>query len=407
MNVIKDVIPLEYPQRYLGGNFVLVEFPNEDDAANWVFKHQNDSNFTSLSQDRLLQHSQLDISFNDPNYEGQWYLEYLEAQNLFSKTLGKSDVIVAVIDSGIDISHPDLSEKVVSPKDIYDDDDDPSPNEGEFCYGTIVGTCDEHGTAVAGIAVAKSNNEEGIVGLCSECSLLPIKMLGEQTRLSADISAFNHAIDNGAWVINNSWGYTEAIEAPASLVSVITRATTEGRNGLGAVVVFAAGNDNREIISGEMCDLPNVICASAINTYGQPTNYTNYGSAVDIAAPSATVSIAPNNELTIYFGGTSAAAPVISGIVAWILSIKPDITEEECRSILINSAEPSPLVQADENGHHPKYGYGVINTARMIKHLFPKDSTNKDNKSSGCSKISNSSNWILLFISFLIFTRRK
>ena len=102
------------------------------------------------------------------------------------------------------------------------------------------------------------------------------KMLGEQTSLSADILAFNHAIDNGAWVINNSWGYIEAMKAPASLVSVITRATTEGRNGLGAVVVFAAGNDNREIIPGEMCDLPNVICASAINTYGQPTNYTTW-----------------------------------------------------------------------------------------------------------------------------------
>ena len=93
MNVIQDVIPLEYPQRYLGGNFVLVEFPNEDDASSWILKHQNDSNFTSLSQDRLLQHSQLDISFNDPNYEGQWYLEYLEAQNLFNKTLGNPDVI--------------------------------------------------------------------------------------------------------------------------------------------------------------------------------------------------------------------------------------------------------------------------------------------------------------------------
>jgi len=191
------------------------------------------------------------------------------------------------------------------------------------------------------------------------------------------------------------------------LVSVITRATTEGRSGLGTVVVFAAGNDNREIISGEMCDLPNVICASAINSYGQPTNYTNYGSSVDIAAPSATVSIAPNNELTIYFGGTSAAAPVISGIAAWILSVKPDITEEECRNILLNSAEPSPLVQADENGHHPKYGYGVINTTKIIQHLFPNDSIHEENKSSGCSKISNSSHWILLFISFIIFTRRK
>ena len=207
---------------------------------------------------------------------------------------------------------------------------------------------------------------------------------------------FNHAIDNGAWVINNSWGYIEAMEAPASLVSVITRATTEGRNGLGAVVVFAAGNDNREIISGEMCDLPNVICASAINTYGQPTNYTNYGSSIDIAAPSATVSIAPNNELTIYFGGTSFAAPVISGIAAWILSVKPDITEEECRNILLNSAEPSPLVQVDENGHHPKYGYGIINTAKIIQHLFPNESTNEERKSSGCSKLSNSKTWILL-----------
>ena len=122
--------------------------------------HQNDPDFTSLSQDRILQHSQLNISFNDPNYEGQWYLEYLEAQRLFDKTLGSSDVVVAVIDSGIDISHPDLSEKVVTPKDVHDDDDDPSPNEGEFCYGTIAEICDEHGTAVAGIAIAKANNEE-------------------------------------------------------------------------------------------------------------------------------------------------------------------------------------------------------------------------------------------------------
>ena len=80
----------------------------------------------------------MNVSFNDPNYEGQWYLEYLEAQNLFDKTLGNPDVVVAVIDSGIDVSHPDLSEKIVAPKDVQDDDEDPSPNEGEFCYGTIV-----------------------------------------------------------------------------------------------------------------------------------------------------------------------------------------------------------------------------------------------------------------------------
>ena len=323
--------------------------------------------------DRTVQHALYNSDdFNDPNLSGQWYVESLKMYTLWDHSLGHTNTRVAVIDSGIDISHPDLSDKLIAPYDAFDDDDDPSPNPGEFCWesaGSAI--CDEHGTAVAGISLADAN-DVGIVGLCPDCSLIPIKMLGEgNAALSYDIAAMEHAIANDAAVINNSWGYVQPTEAPEPLVNVIKRAQVETRNGKGAVVVFAAGNDNRELIDNELCGISGVICVSAIDSYGRPTAYTNYGADVDIAAPSATVSIAPNESLTTNFGGTSAAAPVVSGIAGWVLSVEPDLTSAEVVDILISTSEQSPLITPDENGHHDKYGYGIIHPRNMYETLYP------------------------------------
>ncbi len=318
--------------------------------------------------------------------------------SMWDITLGSPDVIIAVIDSGIDINHPDLLHKIIVPYDAYADDEDPSPNIGEFCFSGS-GICDQHGTAVSGIALAAANNNSGIVGLCPDCTLLPIKMLGEDFgALSKDIAAFEHCIENNAHVINNSWGYTEAIVTPEPLLNVISRATTEPRDGKGAVVVFAAGNDDRELIDGELCTIPGVVCVSAIDSYGRPTAYTNFGD-VDIAAPSATVSIAPGEELTTTFGGTSAAAPVVSGIAGWIISNQPNMSASDVKALLINTAVPSPLVTHDSQGHHSKYGYGVIDPPSILAQLYPEDDTKR-----GCNSLPLST--ILLPI-FLLFPNRK
>lgn len=323
--------------------------------------------------------------FNDPLYEGQWYLPYLEAQELFSISTGSEDIIVSVIDSGIDINHPDLREHLHAPYDVVDNDDDPSPNPGDYCYGTsTTDICDEHGTAVSGIIAAQADNEAGMVGLCPDCTLLPIRMLGGSNLLSNDVRAFSHAIEEGAAVINNSWGFTEAMPVPTPLKEIIQEAYTQGRDGLGSVVVFASGNDDREVGQGELCDLTEIVCVSAIDRYGRPTNYTNYGAAIDIAAPSATVSIAPQDHTTINFGGTSAAAPVVSGIASWILSEHPNMTSEEVVNLLINTANPSPLVTHDEQGHHPFYGYGVISVQNLLNTLYP---TEEEPKAAGCTHI--------------------
>lgn len=323
--------------------------------------------------DRTVQHTQYNSDdFDDPNLTGQWYIDSLEMYTLWTHSLGDVNTRVAVIDSGIDIAHPDLSEKVVAPYDAFDDDDDPSPNPGEYCWeGAGSAICDEHGTAVAGISVADAN-DAGIVGLCPDCSLIPIKMLGEgNATLSYDVAAMEHALANDAAVINNSWGYVQPMEAPEALVNVIERAQVETRDGKGAVVVFAAGNDNRELIENELCGIDGVICVSAVDSYGRPTAYTNYGNDVDLAAPSATVSIAPNETLTTNFGGTSAAAPVVSGLAAWVLSVEPDLTSTEVVDLLISTSEQSPLITPDENGHHDKYGYGIINPMNVYESLYP------------------------------------
>lgn len=366
----------------LGGPFYKIPTDSPQKAIDLAIQMKMDGQAQCIWPDIVLNAHTL--SFDDPLYEGQWYLDFLEMSSLYQATMGDEQIKLAVIDSGIDIAHPDLL-RHIGPLDTHDSDSDPSPNSGEYCYGSS-GVCDDHGTAVAGIMLASANNQAGMVGLCPECTLIPIKMLGEGNgSLSADIAAFEHAIAQDAAVINNSWGYVMPTIAPDALAESIRRAQTIPRDGLGALVVFAAGNDDREILDGELCTLPEVICVSAIDSYGRPTAYTNYGAAIDIAAPSATVSIAPNENTTVTFGGTSAAAPVVSGLAGWALSMVPSLSSSELHTLLLESAEPSPLVTHDETGHHPDYGFGVISAQRLKSKLEDEPSAEEDNSKSGCA----------------------
>jgi serine protease len=327
---------------------------------------------------------------------------------LFEVSLGDPAVRVAVLDSGIDIAHADLAAAIVDPYDAFDDDDDPSPNPGEFCNGPGDGICDEHGTAVSGIIAARADNGEGIVGLCAACTLVPIKLLGDGGgALSGDIAAFEHAIEADAAVINNSWGFIDPTTVPVPLADVIHRAATEPRGGLGAVVIFAAGNDDRELGNDEMEALPDVLCVGATDIYGAPTAYTNTGDALDVAAPSATYSTAPGGY-TDSFGGTSAAAPVVSGLAAWIVSVAPELSSAEVRAVIVETAVKSPLVTFDEAGHHPIYGYGNLAPGAILERLFPTDTGDEDGpKACGCSQTSGSSAWPLFALGALLLRRQR
>ena len=325
------------------------------------------------------------VEFDDPRYEGQWYHEELGSPAMWELTLGDPEVRVAVIDTAIELAHPDLADGIVAPYDAFDDDEDPSPNPGEYCFDSTTDICDQHGTAVTGIIGARANNGEGIVGFCPECSLVPIKLLGEgMGSTSRDIAAYEHAIEQDAAVINNSWGYTVSIPAPQPLVELIEEASTSNRGGLGAVVVFAAGNDDRVVDDDELQVLPDVLCVSATDRYGNWTNYTNRGDGVDISAPSATVTTSYEGGYTETFGGTSAAAPVASGIAAWIIAHRPELTSEEVRQLMIDTAVQNAGVTFDEDGHHEVFGFGLVSPPAIVDALNPVAPGDDDDDGEGC-----------------------
>ena len=369
--------------RPLGGPSWLLAVEDADAAVALALQLDRRPGLTAFPDVRLERRRASD---GDPLREGQWYLDHLDIAPLHAVSMGSAEVRVAVIDSGIDVDHPDLSAAVWMPYDAHGDDDDPSPDPGEYCFDGRDDICDEHGTAVAGVMVARADNGVGMVGLCPACTLVPIKLLGDGAgAASADIAAFEHAIAQDVGVINNSWGYTRPVAVPGVLADVIERAAVEPRGGRGALVVFAAGNDDREVEPDELQALDTVLCVTATDSYGRYTNYTNYGEPVDIAAPSATVSIAPDNGSTTTFGGTSAAAPVVSGLAGWALSLRPELTADALREVLLDTARPSPLVTHDERGHHPYYGYGEVDPAALLSALQAPAEPVAGEAAGGCS----------------------
>ncbi len=349
-------------------------------------------------------------TFDDPRYGSQWYLEVLEMEPLYAVSTGDPDVRVAVVDSAIDLDHPDMAGAFVDPLDAWSDDDDPRPDPGVYCPDARMEICDHHGTSVAGIIGARAGNGRDIVGLCPECTVVPIRMIGPGAgTLGRDVAAFEHAIAADVAVINNSWGFTQAIAVPAPLAEVVRRAATEPRGGLGALVIFAAGNDDREIRADELQAMPEVLTVSATDRYGLPTAYTNRGASVDLAAPSATVTLEAGGGVTTTFGGTSAAAPVVAGLAAWAVSVDPSLSAEDLREVLLASTVPSPLVTHDANGHHPVYGLGEISAARLRDLLAPEPEPEPDEgRACACAHTApGAAAWIALLALGVAARRRR
>lgn len=297
---------------------------------------------------------------DDPRFGGQWYFENLGMSQAWSLSVGNADTSVVVVDTGCDATHVDLADKMDAGRDVVDDDDDPTPD--------LAMNGAAHGTECAGIIGASTNNAEGIAGGCPECRLRCVRMLADGPQpLSVEVDAFQFALDVDAAVVSNSWGYVEPMPIPSALEEIIAEVATNGRGGKGAVVVFAAGNDDREIGVDEMCGASGVVCVGAINNFDESTPFTNFGAPVDLVAPTGTlttdISGAAGDDPTDYtslFGGTSSACPVVAGIAGLIVAAAPEKTAAEIEQILVATTRKAPYAVPDANGHDPVYGYGIV-----------------------------------------------
>jgi serine protease len=302
---------------------------------------------------------------NDPMFEDQWHHALIGSTAAWEFVPENASAIIAIIDSGVDTTHPDLAAQLISPRDTIGQDNDPNP-DGD----------DAHGTATAGIAAATTYNNLGVAGVCPQCFIMPVRIMSESGwgRFNADSDAFYWAKDHGADVLSNSWGPAGASSIPFNLEQAIRSVADGARNGKGAVILFASGNDGRENESRELASHPMVLSIGATNHRDLRESYSNYGNDLDVVAPSASVTTDiqgargyGRNDYMYTFGGTSAACPTAAGLAGLIFSVRPDFTRGQVQSIITSTADKIAGTTYNDNGFSRMTGYGRINALRALQ----------------------------------------
>ena len=274
----------------------------------------------------------------DPKNIG-WHLKAIHLQQGWQTTKGSANVTVAVVDDGIDASHPMFTGRIVNAYNVFTQDNQLSFGEG-------------HGTHTAGLAVGSAEfYNKGASGVAPNCKLMPIQVFdNKQCPLSALVAGVMYAVHHGADVVNMSIGpsFKGLNQLPVEKQNQIAREQFKNVERLWtrvcniaakkkSILVFAAGND--DILSSIPPENRNsaAIVVTAVDSKLYPTDFTNYGSCSDISAPGKDIySSFPVSKFQSY-DGTSMAAPIVSGTVALMKSIKKDLTVEQVRNVLYST----------------------------------------------------------------------
>jgi subtilisin family serine protease len=294
---------------------------------------------------------------NDPYFTYQWGLHNtrqtggkedadIDAPEAWLITTGTTDVMVAVIDTGVDYNHEDLNDGRVRTDidwDYVNNDDDAMDDHS-------------HGTHVAGIIAAETNNGVGVAGVMWQAQILPLKVCNSQGSCPVDAiaSAIRYAADKGADVINMSLGGSDCSQTIADAVNY-------AYFDKGLVIVAAAGNDGGGSISYP-AKLAPVIAVGATDHNDHKASFSNFGDELDVVAPGVTIfSTVPNNGYDA-FSGTSMASPHVAGVAGLLLAQRPDLSNGQVREILRQSAD-----DLGESGFDKYYGYGRVNAYQALQ----------------------------------------
>lgn len=318
----------------------------------------------------------LDIN---PLYNQQYYLKNtgqsngtsgidINAEGAWAFTKGNPDVIVAVIDDGVDFGHEDLAANLLQGYTVG------NPNGYGAHQNDNYYVKKGHGTACAGI-VAAVDNTIGIIGVASGVKILPVNIVpyyGNST--NSGFASDEEIADAIRWAYNRadvlscSWGRSAT---STNIDSSIQEARTLGRDGKGCVVVFSSGNYN-DIFPNQVsypANLNGVMTVGAIDNNGTITNYSQRGSGMDVVAPGNNIVTTDRmgtygyntDNYTYTFSGTSASCPQVAGVAALILSKRPDMSEAQVRGKITATA-----CDLGSNGYDFTYGYGLVNAGAAL-----------------------------------------
>ncbi|GBD09337.1 Thermophilic serine proteinase [Candidatus Thermoflexus japonica] len=313
---------------------------------------------------RLRQHPDIEVAEvdrevriaftpNDPYYGlYQWNLPKIRAPQAWDVVTGTSAVWIAIVDTGVDYTHPDLgSSRLWLGWDFVNNDNNPMDDHG-------------HGTHVAGIAGANTNNGIGVAGICWGCDLLAVKVLGaDGFGWDSDVaSGIQYAADWGAafgkrTIINLSLG---SPDSSAILADAVSYAQSKG-----ALIVAAAGNNGANQLFYPAA-YPGVIGVAATNFSNQWAWFSNSGAHVDLAAPGVDILSTYPGGSYAWMDGTSMATPHVAGAAGLVWSVRPALTADQVCGILIRTA-----LDLGTPGRDDYYGYGRVNAEAAVRSLLP------------------------------------
>lgn len=334
---------------------------------------------------------------NDEFFGRQWHYPLINLPQAWEITQGSNDIIVAVIDTGVLLNHPDLQGRLISGFDFISDPENANDGDGIDPDPTDPGDDPEgqsssfHGTHVAGTIGAVTDNRNGVAGVTWQTRIMPLRVLGIEGGTNADIA---QAIRYAAGLSNNS-GTVPAERAHIINMSLggpgfsqtLQNAVQAARN-QGVVVVAAAGNENSSTFTSP-ASLDGVISVSAVDIRSQKASYSNFGSGIDVAAPGGDTRTDFNNDgfadgvlstmgrermeeidfIFRFLAGTSMASPHVAGVIALMLAVNPNLTPLDIDQLLAGT-HPATTIRITrdlgEPGRDDLYGHGLIDAAQAV-----------------------------------------
>ena len=317
----------------------IVELPANASEVAAVAKlsHRPELKFAEL--DRIVPAA---LAVTDPYAGSEWHLTKIGAPTAWDSAMGRG-VTIAVLDSGVNINHPDLKDRMVPGYNVY---------SGNTDLTDICG----HGTAVAGTAAATGNNAAGVAGVAGAASIMPLRIAysdsaGCHAYFSTIANGITYAADHGARIANIS--YT-GIAGSATVLSAARYMKSKG-----GLVIVSAGNNN---IDENVTPDPALVIVSATDANDAKASFSSWGSFVTVSAPGTYIWTTDSAGGYSQWQGTSFSAPVIAGVAAVMMSARPDLGGDQIESLMYSTA-----VDLGAAGRDPVFGYGRVNAAAAVR----------------------------------------